>query len=63
MGHPAPIGHVGIVTGLGADRILVSSVIHCSAGNGKNGDAICDTDPKVFKTKLTIFAWYAGILD
>ena len=56
------VGHVGIVTKIDAKGTVAARVIHCSAGNSKTGDAVRETDPAVFNTKLTIFAWYAGVV-
>jgi hypothetical protein len=58
-------GHVGVITeisaGTGVDAI--ASVIHCSSGNSKRGDAIDITSPAVFKKSSTIIAWYAGVIS
>jgi LysM repeat protein len=42
------IGHVGIVTEVNAAGTAVTKVIHCSAGNGRKGDAIQETSAAVF---------------
>lgn len=48
--HTAKIGHVGIVTEVNSGK--VTKVIHCSAGNERQlGDAIAETDPKVFQAQ------------
>jgi cell wall-associated NlpC family hydrolase len=61
-GKPGPgkVGHVGIVTKVDAAG-KVKTVIHCSSGNGKKGDAIQETPPTVFNQPGTIFAWFAGV--
>lgn len=54
------VGHVGIVTKVdSAGKVL--TVIHCSSGNWKKGDAIQETPPTVFNQPGTIFAWYEGL--
>lgn len=54
------VGHVGIITQLGTQTV-VASVLHCSAGNSRKGDAICETPPTVFGAPDAIYAWYEGI--
>ena len=58
---PGPkIGHVGVVTAVGADGRY--SVVHCSAGNFRaHGDAIQETASTVFERPATIFAWAAPV--
>lgn len=54
-------GHVGLVTEVDATG-KVARILHCSAGNGKTGDAIRETGPEVFvKRADAILVWYAGI--
>ena len=58
------VGHVGIVAKVDtvSGRTVATKVIHCSHGNQKaNQDAVCETDPKVFKTRDAIYAWYEGV--
>ena len=53
------VGHVGIITSVAADGAI--RVIHCSSTNSKNGDAIQETDDKVFKANpKSVYAWFAG---
>jgi hypothetical protein len=63
--HPTrKVGHVGIVTEVDtvSGGIMPTNVIHCSHGNQKaNQDAVCETEPKVFKKPDAIFAWYDGV--
>jgi hypothetical protein len=65
-GAPRKIGHVGIVTALGAAEHAytknVARVRHCSMGNyRRTGDAIQETGPEAFRVPDVIFAWYEGI--
>jgi hypothetical protein len=64
-GKPSPkVGHVGIVTvvGAGTGMAAVRSVIHCSSGNYRQfHDAVHETPPTVFDRPTAIFAWYEGI--
>jgi hypothetical protein len=64
--YPGPpkrkVGHVGIVTLVGADD-RASQVIHCSAGNFRaHGDAIQETAPTVFNQPDAILVWYQGLV-
>ena len=51
------VGHVGIVTAVEPE----ARVLHCSHGNARAGDAICETAVTVFSQPDTIFAWYDGV--
>jgi cell wall-associated NlpC family hydrolase len=59
-------GHVAIVSevGPGAGVKGVTKIIHCSKGNGANGDAIQETAATVFHNNpASILCWYAGVTD
>jgi len=56
------VGHCGIVTKVGAAG-MPETVIHCSSGNSRNGDAIQETPPTVFRTAGTIAIWYEGLVQ
>jgi hypothetical protein len=56
------VGHCGIVTKLGPGG-LPSTVIHCSSGNSKKGDAIQETSPAIFQTADTVAIWYEGLIQ
>lgn len=54
------IGHVGIISAVGSDEISVTKVIHCSKGNYlKFGDAVAETDAKVFSKPTVRFVRFA----
>lgn len=54
-------GHIGIVSAVG-EKPEDMRVIHCSGGNGRKGDAIQETDAKVFLQRIDcVFAWCAFV--
>ena len=58
------VGHVGIVTAVQriAGVVTATKVLHCSHGNHtRKRDAICETEPTVFRKPDTVVAWYEGI--
>ncbi len=54
-------GHVGILSEVPAEKGPFwwdgLRVIHCSSGNSKNGDAIAQTDAKVFRNRAIFARW------
>jgi hypothetical protein len=55
----ASVGHTGIVTAVtgGVGLQVAKSVIHCSSGNAKTGNAVQETTPEVFFKRKAIYAW------
>jgi hypothetical protein len=54
-------GHIGIVSRVSEDG-SVAAVIHCSTGNQrKTGNAIAETNPRVFQLNGAIVARFKGI--
>jgi hypothetical protein len=59
------VGHVGIVTAVECDAVVVraTQVLHCSHGNhSRNGDALSETDPVVFRKPDATFAWHDSVV-
>ncbi|MFA6964874.1 hypothetical protein [Bosea sp. (in: a-proteobacteria)] len=59
-------GHMGLVVevngGSGIDG--VTGIVHCSVGNDRNGSAIQETGPGIWKAKAnSIIVWWDGIIE
>ena len=60
-GRTRRYGHCGIVTRLDAET-GTAMVVHCAASNFKRtGDAIQETNDRLFRTPDTVAIWYEGM--